>query len=839
MAKKPTITTIASGYYSRQALNNNFTALKDAFDNTVSRDGSTPNTMTADFDLNNNDILNAGVVNAVDVVVAGNSVAASVAAAAASAAAAATASALGYVAVDTITELKASATEVGTVHLFAAGRSGAFKWRSGDFSTEITTDTQSGVYVKSDDVASNLGAWVRVFDGPLQSGWFGVSPLGVLSDTISDLAVPLNAMCVFAKAYFNQVEFQPGLYYFSKWTLLRGVEYVGLGSVQNVRSGYTSGTEYDSLAQTDDMAIFVAMGTDANTFTLDGVSDGVQLGYRREFSTATFGVEGYDDIHPSSAAPFTGARLFDGTDKDAVTTTRATLRTLRAAVVIEDSFEKITLRGIRIISSNPGSGETYGVAGYADETTVAVIPNYDFGLFYRNAWGVDFDRLQVVGYWRDVGTFCYLPPADGFTSVTANSEQGLIQRCVFQSGLAFRCGDLFPVVDKTASAIYIRWSASHRFAATGTVNITVGDTFGNSAEHTYTALAYSTAATPNEGKTGEFLVLSIADTSAINVLDKIETVTGQGGISHTRIVDSRIVGFDHHTGLDQASDELAAYCTRYTPSLEVSGTPMRAIKFENCVFNTTSPVIVHIGAARDIEFSSCYGEAKAWKWTLGGALQSARGGILIAGPSSSTVTRPLEAGAAGSARVYFEKGRPWNSSVSLAPFVEPRAGTRLSTMTDVFNPARLRLDAWSEVSSDTNKALDLLADQEYSMKTTAADFSTEQMFRLYQASGSSLLDLGNDGSGGYQLRLRSTGQIDFSGPVDVNGYEALNVNGAHNFKVYTTTEIADATHVSNTQGKQEGTSYFGSDTNKLYIALGAGATSVWADMEGTSNITPS
>ena len=58
MAKKPTITTIASGYYSRQALNNNFTALKDAFDNTLSRDGSTPNTMTADFDLNGQDLLN-------------------------------------------------------------------------------------------------------------------------------------------------------------------------------------------------------------------------------------------------------------------------------------------------------------------------------------------------------------------------------------------------------------------------------------------------------------------------------------------------------------------------------------------------------------------------------------------------------------------------------------------------------------------------------------------------------------------------------------------------------------------------------------------------------------
>ena len=59
MAKKPDITTIASGYYSRQALNTNFTNLQNGFDNTLSLDGSTPNAMGADLDMNSNDILNA------------------------------------------------------------------------------------------------------------------------------------------------------------------------------------------------------------------------------------------------------------------------------------------------------------------------------------------------------------------------------------------------------------------------------------------------------------------------------------------------------------------------------------------------------------------------------------------------------------------------------------------------------------------------------------------------------------------------------------------------------------------------------------------------------------
>ena len=68
MAKRPSISTISSGYASTTTLNDNFEALQEAFDNTISRDGSTPNTMSADLDMNNNDIINASslVVGGVD-----------------------------------------------------------------------------------------------------------------------------------------------------------------------------------------------------------------------------------------------------------------------------------------------------------------------------------------------------------------------------------------------------------------------------------------------------------------------------------------------------------------------------------------------------------------------------------------------------------------------------------------------------------------------------------------------------------------------------------------------------------------------------------------------------
>lgn len=63
MAKRPTITSVSSGFSSTTTLNSNFEAIRDAFDNTLSLDGSTPNAMQADLDLNGNAILNVSNVD--------------------------------------------------------------------------------------------------------------------------------------------------------------------------------------------------------------------------------------------------------------------------------------------------------------------------------------------------------------------------------------------------------------------------------------------------------------------------------------------------------------------------------------------------------------------------------------------------------------------------------------------------------------------------------------------------------------------------------------------------------------------------------------------------------
>lgn len=62
MAKLPSITTITSANNNITTLNANFSALRSAFTNFVSRDGETPNTMTANLDMNSQEILNAAAV---------------------------------------------------------------------------------------------------------------------------------------------------------------------------------------------------------------------------------------------------------------------------------------------------------------------------------------------------------------------------------------------------------------------------------------------------------------------------------------------------------------------------------------------------------------------------------------------------------------------------------------------------------------------------------------------------------------------------------------------------------------------------------------------------------
>jgi hypothetical protein len=71
MPKVP-LSTITSGYGTVDALNANFNAIEAAFDNTLSRDGDTPNQMSANLDMNGNALLNVGTINGAPITALGD-----------------------------------------------------------------------------------------------------------------------------------------------------------------------------------------------------------------------------------------------------------------------------------------------------------------------------------------------------------------------------------------------------------------------------------------------------------------------------------------------------------------------------------------------------------------------------------------------------------------------------------------------------------------------------------------------------------------------------------------------------------------------------------------------
>jgi hypothetical protein len=109
--------------------------------------------------------------------------------------------------VATRTALKAlDTTKDTTVFLTEAGREGIFMWKSGNYSSQVTADTQEGVYVKATAVASTSGAWVRIYTR-LSVEFFGAST----SATATANTTAIQAAVNFAQSYTGYLYF-PALY---------------------------------------------------------------------------------------------------------------------------------------------------------------------------------------------------------------------------------------------------------------------------------------------------------------------------------------------------------------------------------------------------------------------------------------------------------------------------------------------------------------------------------------------------------------------------------------------------------------------------------------------------
>lgn len=147
MAKKPTITTVATGYNATDTVNANFTNIRNAFDNTLSLDGSTPNAMEADLDMNSKDILNVKNIYADNIIYEGALPIVNGGTGATTASGARTNLGLGTM-----------ATESSSDYLTTATASSTYLTQSSAASTYLTQTTADGIYQPLDgDLTSIAG----------------------------------------------------------------------------------------------------------------------------------------------------------------------------------------------------------------------------------------------------------------------------------------------------------------------------------------------------------------------------------------------------------------------------------------------------------------------------------------------------------------------------------------------------------------------------------------------------------------------------------------------------------------------------------------------------------
>lgn len=247
-------------------LNQNSNTITSAFDNTLSRDGSQPNQMLADLDMNSNDILNLNKLTTSELILNGEEVVTSdlsslipipdgtILSNISGASAIPTSNSLSsimdhdvgntvgnmvyrgasgwsslnngssgqFLKWDTIPTWEAlpgggdmlstnnlsdvasiqtsrrnigvsvpdrttlqtlDPTKITEVILEESGRSGVFIWRQGNYSLNVTADTQQGIYISSNSISSSSGAWVRDYNGPVFIEWFGAKGDGVTDDS--------------------------------------------------------------------------------------------------------------------------------------------------------------------------------------------------------------------------------------------------------------------------------------------------------------------------------------------------------------------------------------------------------------------------------------------------------------------------------------------------------------------------------------------------------------------------------------------------------------------------------------------------------------------------------
>jgi hypothetical protein len=315
---------------------------------------------------------------------------------------------------------------------------------------------------------------------------------------------------------------------------------------------------FPNRAKTWEGTTLLFKGTGTANLTFDGVTSAEHGGGWRE-----------DPDNPG-----TYFKLWSGYNSDATGTTPATQRQFSAAIFVGEDVRYSGMRNVRICNWIG----TDGISEWSDVASTSLGDDWDFGYLVRNGEYIDDDNIQVVGGWREAAHALIT------TAISASTgERNHIRRAKFNGvrGHIVRAPDRWKVTATTANSITIRWS-SELFFASG------GGSFrgGDNVTYTYTGVTHA-------GSDANYVFTGVTpDPTGITQIRFAST-----GMANTEYEDVYTYGLDHVSG-----DLASTFGFTQSKGLEVSGFPLRGVKFTNYKVHTAEPVTAHSHDSDDLLF---------------------------------------------------------------------------------------------------------------------------------------------------------------------------------------------------------------------------------------------
>jgi hypothetical protein len=581
MAKKPTLTDLTSQYSAQSTINGNNDKIETSFENTLSLDGSSPNSMQADFDLNSNDLLNAGIINATDILISGVGVTTAVVAAQVAAEAAKTAA-----------EAAKTAAEAAAVEAALYDGPWLDDVATLLIDTSLTyTASQPGTVVAGDYVITRkegfaykvavLGAMdyhIATANGVLlyvqkKNGMYNVKAFGAIGDDATDDTAAIQAALDAGIAYSP-----PGIYHIT-------------GAGLTIREdGALIGARPANSIEDDDTAAL-----DSGLYSIL-VPDTLTASHSLDMMMTKCELSGGKLANPASAEAYTtnsGTRLdyyelTDFTNEDASGVTPATARTMKVMV-------NMTRRS-RLINMILRTQRTNG-----DWELDAADTNFgepcDVGLLCKNSYYGQVSGCSItMGF--DIAAILAVTAKDATNTPATDGLRIQNSHLQGHSCYMLRGPDSVPVKSGTSTTIVINWFASHQFPASGTV-IVEGTTY------TYTGTSFATGELTFTGVTPSAAGLSAGERL---LRGEDQPNWGTGG---TFIEDCFLRQRFHPTFRPSTDGFYTAPASSSGRVLELAGDGVRGVHIENTYIHAREDITLFAHDCGDIYFNNSYHESKS------------------------------------------------------------------------------------------------------------------------------------------------------------------------------------------------------------------------------------